>query len=147
MYVWNNISIYAKCLRNTVSYNKGGMLTKGIWEQDPKGEYFSPKWMSGEWKRDWRRLRHEDIYNLYRSSNIFRVIKFKSLRWAGQTARMEDRSALKIKPTGMRALERPNRKTILELILKRKISVWGTELIGFRIETTEEPVWMRHWNF
>ena len=52
----------------------------------------------------WRRLHNEELHNLYRSSNIVRVIKSRALRWTGHVARMEEgRSALKIltgKPTG-----------------------------------------------
>jgi Branched-chain amino acid aminotransferase/4-amino-4-deoxychorismate lyase len=57
------------------------------------------------------------MYNIYlnhgfhHSSNTFRVIKPKRLRWAGHVARMEeDRSAFKIltgKPTGKRPLGMP----------------------------------------
>jgi hypothetical protein len=51
---------------------------------------------------------------LYRSSNIFRLIKSRRLRWAGHVARMEaDRSASKIltsKPTGNRPLVRTRRR-------------------------------------
>ena len=51
---------------------------------------------------------------LYRSPNIFRVIKSRRLRWAGHVARMEEiRSAFKIltgKPSGKRPLGRPRRR-------------------------------------
>ena len=51
---------------------------------------------------------------MYRSRNIIRVIKSRSLRWAGHVARMEEgRNALKIltgKPTGKRPLGRPRRR-------------------------------------
>ena len=47
-------------------------------------------------------------------TNIFRVIKYRRLRWAGHVARMkEGRSAFKIltgKPTGKRPLGRPRRR-------------------------------------
>ena len=48
---------------------------------------------------------------MYRSPNIFKVIKSRRLRWAGHVARMEEgRSALNIltgKPTEKRPLGRP----------------------------------------
>ena len=50
---------------------------------------------------------------MYCSSNIDRVIKFRSLRWAGHVARMEYRSAFKIltgTSTGKRPLGIPRRK-------------------------------------
>ena len=53
-------------------------------------------------------------FSLYRSPNIFRVIKSRRLRWAGHVARMEEaRSASKIltgKSTGKRLLGRPWRR-------------------------------------
>ena len=61
---------------------------------------------------------------MYPSPNIVRVIKFRTLRWAGHVARMEEsRSALKIL-TGIPAGKRPlgrllvDGRTILEWILK-----------------------------
>jgi hypothetical protein len=35
----------------------------------------------------WRRLHNEQLYDLYSSPNIIRVIKSRRLRWAGQIAR------------------------------------------------------------
>ena len=35
-----------------------------------------------------RRLHNEELHNLYRSPNIARVIKSRTLRWAGHVARM-----------------------------------------------------------
>ena len=59
---------------------------------------------------EWRRLHNEELHSLYRSPNIFRVIKSRILRWAGHVARMgKGRSAFKIltgKPTGKRPLGR-----------------------------------------
>ena len=51
---------------------------------------------------------------MYRSHNIVREIKSRTLRWAGHVARMEEgRSVYKIltgKPTGRRPLRRPRRR-------------------------------------
>ena len=37
---------------------------------------------------DWRRLRNEELNDLYSSPNIVRVIKLRRMRWAGHVARM-----------------------------------------------------------
>jgi len=36
---------------------------------------------------DWRRLRNEELHNLYASLNIIRVIKSRRMRWAAHVAR------------------------------------------------------------
>jgi hypothetical protein len=38
--------------------------------------------------RKWRRLHNEELYALYSSPNIIRVIKSRRLIWAGHVARM-----------------------------------------------------------
>jgi hypothetical protein len=40
---------------------------------------------------EWRRLHNEDLYALYSSPNIFRVIKSRRLRWPEHVARMGQR--------------------------------------------------------
>jgi hypothetical protein len=40
---------------------------------------------------EWRRLHNEELYALYSSPNIIRVINSRKLRWAGHVARMEER--------------------------------------------------------
>jgi hypothetical protein len=37
---------------------------------------------------DWRRLHNEELYNLYASPNIIRMIKSRTMRCAGHVARM-----------------------------------------------------------
>jgi hypothetical protein len=62
----------------------------------------------------WRKLRNDDLYNLYSSPNIVRVIKARRMRWAGHMARMEKRRGvyrvLVGKPEGKRPLRRPSRR-------------------------------------
>jgi hypothetical protein len=36
----------------------------------------------------WRKLRNEELHNLYSSSSIVRMIKSKRMRWAWHVARM-----------------------------------------------------------
>jgi hypothetical protein len=37
---------------------------------------------------EWRRLHNKELYALYLSINIIRVIKSRRLRWSGHVARM-----------------------------------------------------------
>jgi hypothetical protein len=37
---------------------------------------------------EWRRLHKKELYALYSSPNIIRVIKSRKLRWAGHLARL-----------------------------------------------------------
>jgi hypothetical protein len=39
---------------------------------------------------EWRRLHIKELHSLYRSTNVFRVIKCIILRFAGHVARMEE---------------------------------------------------------
>jgi hypothetical protein len=60
---------------------------------------------------EWRRLHNEELYALYSSPNIIRVIKSRRQRWAGHVAHVGERRgaymALEGKPEGRRPLERP----------------------------------------
>ena len=41
-----------------------------------------------EGTEEWRRLHNEELNDLYSSPNIVRVIKSRTMRWAGHVARM-----------------------------------------------------------
>jgi hypothetical protein len=73
---------------------------------------FGPK--RDEVTGEWRRLHNKELYALYFSPNVIRVIKSRRLRWAGHMARMGVRRgayrALVGKPEGRRPLERPRRR-------------------------------------
>jgi hypothetical protein len=63
---------------------------------------------------EWRRLHNEELYALYSSPNIIRVIKSKRLRWAKHVAHMGERRgayrALVGKRKGRTPLGRPRRR-------------------------------------
>jgi len=61
---------------------------------------------------EWRKLRNEELNDLYSSPNIFRVIKWRIMRWAGHVARMEERRYMVLlgKPEGKRPLRRLRHK-------------------------------------
>jgi hypothetical protein len=47
---------------------------------------FGPK--TDEVTGEWRRLHNKELYALYSSPNIIRVMKSRRLRWAGHVARI-----------------------------------------------------------
>ena len=60
---------------------------------------------------EWRKLRNEELNDLYSLPNIVRVVKSRRMRWAGHVARMgEGRGVHRVlvgKPEGKRPLGRP----------------------------------------
>jgi hypothetical protein len=73
---------------------------------------FGPK--RDEIKEEWRRLHNKELYALYSSPNIIRVMKSRRLRCAGHMARMgERRGAYRVlvgKTEGRRPLGRSRRR-------------------------------------
>jgi len=73
---------------------------------------FGPK--RDEVTGEWRKLRNEELSDLYSLPNIVRVVKSRSMRWAGHVARMgQERGVYRVlvaKPEGKRPLGRPRRR-------------------------------------
>jgi hypothetical protein len=73
--------------------------------------YFGPK---REEDGSWRKLHNDELHSLYSSLNIVRVIKSRSMRWAGHVARMgEGRGVYRVlveRSEGKRPLGRPRRR-------------------------------------
>ena len=70
--------------------------------------------MRDEVTGEWRKLRSEELSDLYSLPNIVRVVKSRRMRWAGHVARMgEGRGMHRVlvgKPEGKRPLGRPRRR-------------------------------------
>jgi hypothetical protein len=87
-----------------------------------------------------RRLHNEELYDLYSSPNIIRVIKSRRIRWAGHVARIGDRRcAYRVLvgiPDGKRPLGRPRLRweDNIKCILKKWYMTW-TGLIWLGIVT------------
>jgi hypothetical protein len=64
----------------------------------------------------WRKIHNEELHNLYSSPSIIRMIKLRSMRWAGHVARTgEKRNAYRIlvgKLEEKRPLGRPRRRWV-----------------------------------
>jgi hypothetical protein len=71
---------------------------------------FGPKREEDGW---WRKLHYDELHDLYSSPNIVRVIKSRTMRWAGHVARMGvERGIYRVlvgTPEGKRPLGRPRR--------------------------------------
>jgi hypothetical protein len=63
---------------------------------------------------EWRRLHNGELYDPYSSPNVTRVIKSRTMKWAGHVAHMGDRKGeyrvLVGRPEGKRPLGRPRRR-------------------------------------
>jgi len=98
------------------------VLEKGVLRR-----IFGPKWdkVTGEW----RKLRNEELSDLYTSLIIIRVTKSRRMRWAGHVARMgESRGVhrdLERKPEGKIPLRRPRRKWEDNIGIDRQEVEWG----------------------
>jgi hypothetical protein len=78
----------------------------------------------------WRKLRNEELHDLYSSPNIIRMIKWRRMRWARHVARIwEKRNVYRLlvaKPEGKRPLGRPRRRWIDNI----KLALSDTRLGG-----------------
>jgi hypothetical protein len=79
-----------------------------VFENRVLRKIFGPK---REEDGSWMKLYNDELHSLYSSPNIVRVIKSRSMRWAGRVARMgEGRGIYRIlvgRPEGKRPLGRP----------------------------------------
>ena len=91
---------------------------------------FGPK--RDEVTGEWRRLHNKELYALYSSLNIIRVIESRRLRLAGHVARMGDSSvAYRVligKPEGRNTLGTPIRRREDNIKMGLRKAGWGNGL-------------------
>ena len=91
---------------------KLGLSHRRVFESRVLRKKCGPK--RDEVTREWGRLHKEELYDLYSSSNIIRVIKSRRMKWAGHVACIRDRRAayrvLVGRPEGKSQLGRPRRR-------------------------------------
>jgi hypothetical protein len=110
-----------------------------VFENKVLSRIFGPK--RDEVTVEWRRLHNEELYALYSSPNIIRVIKSRRQRWAGHVARVGERRgayrALVGKPEGRRPLGRPRLRWEDNIKMDLREVGWRaqTGLIWIRIGT------------
>jgi hypothetical protein len=83
----------------------------------------------------WRKLYNEELYNLYSSPSIIRIIKLRRMWWTGHVARMgEKRNVYRLlvrKPEGKKPLGRPRRRWMDNIKMNHlEIGVNVVEWIG-----------------
>ena len=92
---------------------------------------FGPK--RDEVTTECRKLHNEDLNDLYSSPNIVRVIKSRSMRWAGHVARRREwRGVYTIlvgKPEGKRQLGRPRRRWEDNKTFQQEVGCGGADWI------------------
>jgi hypothetical protein len=99
----------------------------GVFENRMLRRIFGPK--RDEVTGEWRKLRNEELHELYSSPSIIRIIKARRMRWAGHVARMgEKRNAYRLfvgKPEGRRPLGRPRRRCLENIRMGIAEVRWG----------------------
>ena len=88
---------------------------------------FGPK--RDEVPGEWRKLHNEELNDLYSLPNIVRVIKSRSMKWAGHVARMgKKRRVYRVllgKPEGKRPFGRPSHRWDDNIKMDLQDGMWG----------------------
>jgi hypothetical protein len=77
----------------------------------------------------WRKLHNEELHDLFSSPSIIRIIKSRTMRWAGFVTRMgEKRTAYRIlvgKPDGNRPLGRLRHRWVDNIKMDLREIIWS----------------------
>jgi hypothetical protein len=98
-----------------------------VFENKVLRRIFGPK--RDEVTGEWRKLRNEELHDLYSSPSIIRIMKSRRMRWAGHVAPMgEKRNAYTLlvgKPQERRPLGRPRRRWVDNISMDLVEVGWG----------------------
>jgi hypothetical protein len=76
-----------------------------------------------------RKLHNEELRDLYTSPSIIRMIKSRTMRWAGHAARMMEKryvyKSLVGKPEGKRPLRRSRLRWVDNIRIDLRVILWG----------------------
>jgi hypothetical protein len=99
----------------------------GVFENRVLKRIFGP--MRDEVTGEWRKIRKEELHDLYSSLSIIRIMKVRKMRWAEHVARMgEKRNVYRLlvgKPEGRRPLGRPRRRSLDDIRMDLVEVGWG----------------------
>jgi hypothetical protein len=78
---------------------------------------------------EWRKLYNEELRDLYSLPSIIRIMKSRTMRWAGHVARMREKRNTNMllveKPVGKRPLGRPKRTWVDNIRMYLGEIGWG----------------------
>jgi hypothetical protein len=98
-----------------------------VFENKVLRRIFGPK--RAEVTGEWRKLHNKELHDLYSLPSIIRIIKSRTVRWAGHVARMEEkRNAYRLlvgKPEGKRPLGRPRLRWVDNITMDLGEVRWG----------------------
>jgi hypothetical protein len=101
-----------------------------VFENSVLRRIFGPK---REEDRSWRKLHNDELYSLYSSPNIVRLIKSRRMRWVGHVACVGGSGVYRVqvgRPEGKRSLERTRHRWENNIKLNlREIEINGVNWI------------------
>jgi hypothetical protein len=95
----------------------------GLFENRVLRRIFGPK--REEVTGEWRKLRNEELHDLYSSPSIIRIIKVMRMRWVGHVARRNAYRLLVGKPEGRWPLGRPRLRWLNNIRIDLVEVGWG----------------------
>jgi hypothetical protein len=104
-----------------------------VFENRVLRKIFGPK--RDEVTLEWRKLLNEELHHSYSSPRIIRIIKSRTMRWAGHVARLgEKRNAYRLlegNTEGRRPLGRPRRRWVDNIRMERReVGLGDVDWIG-----------------